>query len=164
MKIGTLRAIAHNIADSLGSDIGLLIGVYEMNVFGEAKKSPGGVISVDFLAAKATQGKVSPALAAAIGKYRKALPGLCAKHGASIEGFKTLTARYSTGTFNKQIVVTVRNRVGRCYVDEYVGGACKTRQGYRSTRARSDKTRRGPESQGCGAAVQLILGLAQVAR
>jgi len=121
MKIGTLRAIAHNIADSLGSGIGMLIGVYEMNVFGEAKKSPGGVITIDFLAAKATHGKVSPAMAAAIAKYRKALPNLCARHGASIEDFKSLTARYSTDSFNRRIVVRVRDRVGRCYVDEYIG-------------------------------------------
>jgi hypothetical protein len=55
MKIGILRAIAHNIADSLGSGCGLHIGVYDMNVYGEAKKSPGKVIAIDFLAAEATQ-------------------------------------------------------------------------------------------------------------
>lgn len=57
MRIGTLRAIAHNIADSLGSGIGLLIGVYGMNVFGEAKRSPDGVVNIDFLVAKARKGK-----------------------------------------------------------------------------------------------------------
>lgn len=71
MKIGTLRAIAHNIADSLGSRCGLLIGVYDMNVYGEAKKSPGGVIAIDFLAAKAIRGKVSRTLGSAIAKYRR---------------------------------------------------------------------------------------------
>jgi hypothetical protein len=121
MKIGTLRAIAHNVADSLGSGIGMLIGVYDINVFGEAKRSPGGLISIDFLAAKATRGKVSPALAGAITKYRKALPNLCAKHGASIEDFKTLTASFSAGTVNRRIVVRIRDRIGRCCVDEYVG-------------------------------------------
>jgi hypothetical protein len=121
MKIGTLRAIGHNIADSIGSGCGLLIGVYDMNVYGEAKKNPGGVIAIDFLAAKVTQGKVSRKLASAIGKYRAALPNLCAKHGASIEDFKTLTACYSGDVFNRRVVVTVRDRVGRCYVDEYIG-------------------------------------------
>jgi hypothetical protein len=110
MKIGILRAIAHNVADSLGSGCGLLIGVYEMNVYGEAKKSPGQVIAIDFLAAEAIEGRASPMLASAIKKYRKALPMLCTKHGASIEDFKT-----------RRLVVTVRDRVGRCYVDEYVG-------------------------------------------
>lgn len=121
MKIGTLRAIAHNVADSLGSGIGLLIGVYDMNVFAEAKRSAGGIVSIDFLAGKATMGKVSPPLKAAIDKYRKALPNLCAKHGASIGDFKALTASYSTERFNRRIVVTVRDRLGRCYVDEYIG-------------------------------------------
>jgi len=121
MKIGTLRAIAHNIADSLGSGVGMLIGVYGMNVFGEARKSPRGTICVDFLMGKATSGRVSPGLAAAIAKYRFALPTLCAKHGASIEDFKSLMARYSLGTSERRIVVTVRNRIGRTYVDEYIG-------------------------------------------
>jgi hypothetical protein len=121
MKIGILRAIAHNVADSLGSGCGLLIGVYEMNVYGEAKKSPGQVIAIDFLAAEAIEGRASPMLASAIKKYRKALPMLCTKHGASIEDFKTLTARYSVDAFTRRLVVTVRDRVGRCYVDEYVG-------------------------------------------
>jgi hypothetical protein len=121
MKIGTLRAIAHNLADSLGSGCGLLIGVYDMNVYGEAKKSPGGVIAIDFLAAKAIRGKVSRTLSSAIAQYRAALPELCAKHGASIEDFKTLTARYSGDAFNGRVIVTVRDRIGRCYVDEYIG-------------------------------------------
>jgi hypothetical protein len=43
------------------------------------------------------------------------------KHSASIKDFKTLTARYSGDGFNRRVVVTVRDRVGRCYVDEYVG-------------------------------------------
>src|SRR6185312_12515338 len=121
MKIGLLRAIAHNIADSLGSSIGLLIGVYGMNVFGEAKRSPGGVVCIDFLAGKATKGKISPALKAAIVKYRTALPNLCAKHGATIEDFKTLTVTYSTDRLNQRIAVMVRDRLGRCCVDEYIG-------------------------------------------
>jgi hypothetical protein len=121
MKIGTLRTIAHNIADSLGSGCGLLIGVYDMNVYGEAKKNPRGVIAIDFLAARVIEGKVSRTLAFAIAKYRTALPNLCAKHDASIEDFKTLTARYSGDAFNRRVVVTVRDRVGRCYVDEYIG-------------------------------------------
>lgn len=121
MRIGTLRAIAHNIADSLGSGIGLMIGVYDMNVFGEATKSPGGTIRIDFLAGKATRGNVSRNLKTAIAKYRKALPALCEKHGASIEDFKELSARYSMDAFNRRILVTIRAQDGRCYVDEYIG-------------------------------------------
>lgn len=99
----------------------MLVGVYDIDVFAEAQRSPGGVISIDFLAARARRGKVSPTLARAIAKYHKALPDLCAKHGASIEDFKTLTASYSAGTISRRIVVTIRDGGGRCCVDEYIG-------------------------------------------
>jgi len=56
----------------------MLIGEYDMNIYGEARKTPGRVIEIDFLAAKATRGGVSRPLSAAIAKYRKALPNLCA--------------------------------------------------------------------------------------
>jgi hypothetical protein len=121
MKIGTLRAIAHNVVDSMGSGCGLLIGIYDMNVYGEATRSPGGVIAIDFLTAKVTQGKPSRTLASAIVEYQAALPKLCAKHGASVDDFKAFIARFSGDVLNRRVVVTVRDRLGRCYVDEYVG-------------------------------------------
>ena len=121
VKIGTLRAIAHNIADSLGSGIGLLIGVYEMDVFAEAVRSPNGVMVVDFLAGKVTTGVASPHLADALAKYRKALPELCEKHGASLEDFRELSARYSLDAFSRRIAVTVEDRNSRRVEDAYVG-------------------------------------------
>lgn len=99
----------------------MLAGVYDIDVFAEAQRSPSRVISIDFLAAKATRGNVSPALARAITKYHNVLPDLCAKHGASIEDFKTLTARYSASTTGRRIVVRIRDGIGRRCVDEYVG-------------------------------------------
>ena len=125
MKIGILRSIAHNIADSLGGGCGILIGVYEMNVFGEAKKNPRGVITIDFLAAKAIQGRASRELLAAIAKYREVLPALCIQQGASIDDFKTFTACFSAHIFNRRTVVTVRDRLGRCCVDEYIGSPAR---------------------------------------
>ena len=121
MKFDTLRAIGHNIADSLGSGIGLMIGVYEMDVFGEARRSPERMVTVDFLNGIAAQGVVSTSLADAIAKYRSALPDLCAKHGASPTYFRTLTATYLADTFNRRIVVTVEDQHGHRSVDEYVG-------------------------------------------
>ena len=49
MKFGVLQSIVHNAADSLGSGIGLIVGVYEMDIYGEAGRSPEGAIKVDFL-------------------------------------------------------------------------------------------------------------------
>ena len=75
MKIGILRALAHNIADSLGSGCGLLIGVYDMNVYGEAMRDPGGVIAIDFLAAKAIRCRASIRVASATIRMANSLKG-----------------------------------------------------------------------------------------
>jgi hypothetical protein len=121
MKIGTLQSIAHNIADSLGSGIGLMIGVYEMSVFQEASRSRNGYLLVDFLSGRTWGGVPSRSLARAIKLYRDELPQLCAKHGASREDFHELTARYSVVNRESRIVVTVRDSGGRRRIREYVG-------------------------------------------
>jgi hypothetical protein len=128
MKLGTLKAISHNVADSLGSGIGMLIGVYEMNVFGEAARTSNGSITGDFLAGKAIDVAVSPKLAAAIAKYRAALPELCSKHGASIEEFKELSARYFAHTLEQRMVVRIQDRNGRISEDEYIGTPARRRK------------------------------------
>ena len=101
MKHATLRSIAHNIADSLGSGVGLMIGVYEIDIYGEAAAAPSGWIVVDFLAGQVVEGTPSEHLKKAVGMYRDALPRLCAKHGASVSDFRELIAairplRFST--------------------------------------------------------------------
>ncbi len=129
MKFDGLRSIGHNIADSLASGIGLLIGVYEMDIFGEARRSREGFITVDFLTGTSAGAKPSRSLARAVALYGKALPGLCRRHGTSVAAFRTLTARYSTDRFNRRYVVTVEDHQGRCAVDDvqkanWLSGAC----------------------------------------
>lgn len=121
MKFDELRSISHNIADSLASGIGLLIGIYETDIFGEARRSPEGFITVDFLTGTYTGGKPSTDLARAIVLYRDGLADLCAKHGTEPSVFKELTARYSVDTYGGRFLVTVEDRRGRRSTDEYVG-------------------------------------------
>lgn len=125
MKFAQLRSIAHNIADSLASGVGLLVGVYETDVFGEAARSREGFVTVDFLAGTASGGKPSRSLARAIALYRDGLAKLCAKHGTTPAAFRTLTARYSNGADGPRFLVTVENQKGRRAVDEYVGSPGK---------------------------------------
>ena len=125
MKIGTLQSIAHNIADSLGSGVGLLIGVYTMNIFQEAHRSRSAYLLVDFLNGRIWGGVPSRSLARAVELYHDALPELCAKHGASCEDFRELTARYSVATGIGHIVVTIRDSRGRRRVREYVGSPAR---------------------------------------
>jgi hypothetical protein len=121
-KFDELRAIAHNLADSFGSGIGLLIGAYTMDVYGEARSAPDGVVTVDFLAGTIAGGKPSPTLARAAAKYRDALPEFCDKHGAAASAFRELTARYAADELGRPgFVVTVVDREGRLSADRYVG-------------------------------------------
>ena len=121
MKFDELRSIGHNIADSLASGIGLLIGVYEMDIFGEAGRSPEGFITVDFLTGTSEGGTPSRSLARAISLYREAFVDLCGKHGTSPSAFQKLTARYSVNSHGGRFLVTVEDHAGRRMVDEYTG-------------------------------------------
>ena len=122
MKHDDLRSIAHNIADSLASGIGLLFGFYEMDVFGEAANSPEGHLTVDFLRGIAVDGRASSSLSKALPLYRDALPALCERHGIPASAFRELTAQYFVaGIYGRRFLVTVEDQVGRRSVDEYEG-------------------------------------------
>ena len=57
----------------------------------------------------------------AIAKYRAALPELCAKHGASIDDFRELSARYFAAGLSRRIAVTIEDRNGPRPEHEYLG-------------------------------------------
>lgn len=120
MKLGTLKAVGHNIADSLASGVGLMIGVHQTEIFGEAAATPEGYIEVDFLTGEASGGRPSPSLEHAIGSYAAALPDFCRRHGADISDFRQLSARFS-GTGYRRFAVSIEDRQGRRSTDEYAG-------------------------------------------
>jgi hypothetical protein len=118
MKFDQLRAVGHNIADSLADGNGFLIGHFDMRLFEEVRQSSEGFIEVDFLTGASSGGSVSPDLQRAFLLYSGALPLLCLKHGFSGAAFKQLRARFfADGRF----AVTVENNEGRYVTDEYVG-------------------------------------------
>ena len=121
MKHAELRSIAHNIADSLASGIGLMIGYYRSDVFGDARRSPGGALTVDFLSGRVTEGEASPPLEGAVAEYGKALVGLCARHGGSVDDFQELTARFWCDDTERRFSVTVEDSRGRRSTAEYAG-------------------------------------------
>ncbi len=122
MKFGVLKSIVHNAADSLGSGIGLMIGVYDMDIYGEAGRSPGGTLTVDFLTGRVIEGDASESLQSAVGLYRTAFDELCAKHGVEPWSFKLATARY--GTTSRRIphfTIRVEDRDGHSATQAFVG-------------------------------------------
>jgi hypothetical protein len=119
MKFGELISIGHNIADSFACGMGFLIGVYAIDVFGEAARSPEGHITVDFLNGKTSGGEPSASLAQAVELYRDALPELCARHKVEVSEFSELTVKFIP--YPMSFVVTVANQVGKRSIDAYAG-------------------------------------------
>eukprot|EP01034_Spumella_vulgaris_P034505 gene34505-42552_t len=113
-KLGTIRAIGHNFADSFASGIGLLVGYYTMDVFAEAASSAEGFILVDFMNATTAGSPVSASLARAIRLYREVLPEFCAKHGVELDDINAFQVRFGTdAAYGRHFLVTVENSSGR---------------------------------------------------
>jgi hypothetical protein len=122
MKIGILQSIGHNLADSVASGIGLMVGVYEMDIFGEAAATPEGYIEVDFLSGRTSGGVPSPSLANALKLYAEdGLPKLCESHGAAVADFQKLTVRFWPGLIRGRFEVRVEDHHGRSSTAEYEG-------------------------------------------
>ena len=121
MKHDELRAIAHNIADSLASGYSALSGYFGADVFGEAAKSPQGYMTVDLLVGKITEGTASEYLSTVIARYRDILPDFCTRNGAALSDFRQLTVRFSDGRHGGHMIITVEDSRGRRSTTEYVG-------------------------------------------
>jgi hypothetical protein len=122
MKLGQLKSLGHNIADSFASGIGLMIGVYDMDVFSEAAASDPGHIEVNFLDASTSGSPVSPKLKRALALYRAALTELSARHGINVNEIQSLSARFGTDSvYGPYFTVTVATVDGRRSADQYVG-------------------------------------------
>ena len=121
MKHAELRAIVHNVADSLGSGIGLMIGHYEMDVYGEAQRSSGGAITVDFLQGTVVEGEPSASLAESVALYRDAFTSLCLKAGGSVAELTEAKARFWSDALSRRFTVTVVSKDGRRSTTDYAG-------------------------------------------
>jgi hypothetical protein len=122
MKFGELKSIGHNIADSLASGVGLLVGRYEMDIFGEASKSPEGYMTVDFLNGTTEGAHPSEYLAEAIARYKDALRDLCHRHGVEVSAFKVLHARFGVdAVYGGHFTVTIEDQHDHRSEDRYLG-------------------------------------------
>ncbi|MES2973239.1 MAG: hypothetical protein V4757_06500 [Pseudomonadota bacterium] len=122
MKLGHLKSVGHNIADSLASGMGFMIGVYQTNVFAEASGEDDGFVAVDFLNGSTTGTTVSESFRRAVSLYRDALPELCLKHSVDPAEFRKLEVRYGTDpVYGPHFTVNVESRTGKQSSDQYVG-------------------------------------------
>lgn len=122
MKFGKLKSVGHNLADSMASGMGFLIGVYHMDVFAEATASEEGYITVDFLNGTVSGAKPSDSLSRAILLFRDVVPLMCEKHGIELSYAKTLVARFGTdAAYGPHFRVTVESATGKKSTDQFIG-------------------------------------------
>jgi hypothetical protein len=121
MKHAELRAIVHNVADSLASGIGLLIGYYQMDVFGDASRSGDGSLTVDLLAGSVADGTASESLSRAVSLYKDALANLCAQAGGSVADLREAKVRFWSDALSPRFAVTIEDTRGRRSTTEYAG-------------------------------------------
>ena len=121
MKHDELRSFVHNVADSLTSGIGLLIGTYSTDVFGEARRSPGGALTVDFLNGTIVEGEASKSLAGAVSLYRGALAKLISDAGGSISALNEAKVRFWSDCLDYHFAITIEDSAGRRSITEYAG-------------------------------------------
>lgn len=94
MKHDILHSIAHNFVDSYQNGNGFLIGIFGMDVHGEAAKSDDGYLAVDFLTGRVQGGTMSQSLSRATDLYREQLPEFLEKHGAAIADLTVFRAKF----------------------------------------------------------------------
>ncbi|MEQ6332846.1 hypothetical protein [Sphingobium sp. MK2] len=121
MKHDRLCAIGHNLADSMASGLGFVIGYYPMDVFGEAASSPEALIEVDFLNGRVVRGMPSDELEAAVALFAEVLPEFCQSNGATVTDFKALSATFTTTALGRQVFLSVTDQNGRSSMTEYRG-------------------------------------------
>jgi hypothetical protein len=122
VKFGQLKAIGHNLADSLASGNAMMVGFYDLNVFEEASNSSEGFIVVDFLAGATEGAQPSARLANAIARFREALPEFFEREGADLSDVACQSARFALDrVYGRHFTVTVEDRSGRRSVDRYLG-------------------------------------------
>ncbi len=125
MKHAVLNSLAHNFVDSYGSGIGLLIGHYEMDVYGEAARSAHAFVEINFLTGEVRGGPITDELAQATDLYRDRLPSFCETHGACLSDFKSFIVRFSNDYYGRHCKITVKDRFGKETIAEYKGNPAR---------------------------------------
>lgn len=121
MKHAELRSLVHNVADSLASGVGLMIGLYGTDVFGEAARSPEGALTVDLLRGAVVEGEASTSLREAVSLYSAALHDRCLSNGGSAAVLREAKVRYWADAVDRYFTVTIEDTLGRCSTTEYAG-------------------------------------------
>lgn len=116
MKFGELKSVAHNLGHSISSGIGLMIDIFDLDVYGDARNSPSGAIEVDFIRGRIS-GNPSRKTESGLREYiARGWPELCEKHKVDLTDFSELVISFDQmGSYT----VTVQSQDGRGHVQDF---------------------------------------------
>ena len=125
MKHATLRAIGHNLADSIASGCSLLLGVYEFDIFHEIAIADKEPVTMDFLNGVVCEGEASHPLRDIAARARHALPDMCASHGATLEDFAELKAKFFLSRTSRRFTIILTDVGGKRTEMDYHGSPAR---------------------------------------
>lgn len=121
MKHAQLQAIVHNVADSLGSGICLMIGYYAVDVYSDARNSPTGTIKVDLLRGVVMEGDAGEALLGALKHIPAALADQCEKAGGSWAEYRRAEVVFHGRRPEPGFTIVVEDQKGKRIETDYQG-------------------------------------------
>lgn len=121
MKRGQLRSIAHSLADSIASGISLMTGSYELDLYGDAAKSPGGELSVDLLNGIVVKGTPSSELSTAISRLSAHFDRLCQSAGSSRNDCHAAIAHFHSMPTSSGFTLVIEDSAGQVTETDYEG-------------------------------------------
>ena len=125
MKFDTLAAVAHNLADSLGSGASDLFKFWDQHVFNDVENDPERLIEIDLLGGEVTRGQASERLRQVVTFAPSALATFCKKHSVEPSAFRRLLASYMIADGEPEFTVMVEDEQGRSRSDTYRGSPGK---------------------------------------
>jgi hypothetical protein len=121
MKHTQLQAIVHNVADSLGSGISLMLGYYALDVYADARNSPTGIIRADLLRGVVTEGDADEAFLGALKLIPAALAEQCEKAGGSWNEYRRAEVLFHGRRPEPGFTIVVEDQKGKRTETDYVG-------------------------------------------
>jgi hypothetical protein len=121
MRHNQLLAVAHNYADSLACGLGLAIGYYPSDVFGEAAGNPDFALEVDFLSGKPVCGVCTADFAKALEAYKSGFGAFCERNRVQRSDFRQFRARYVASPVRRSFTILVEDRRGKTSTREFAG-------------------------------------------
>lgn len=125
MKHGQLRSIAHSLAASLASGVSLITGFYDLDLYGDARNSPDGKLSIDLLKGKIMDGNPSPQLIAAVSSLGPEFHRLCEAEKISPKDCRSAKAYFYAYLNREGFTLVVEDTTGKVTETDYEGSSAQ---------------------------------------